>query len=382
MMKAITFEKFGAAENLMITTVKALSPKDDDLLVKVYATSVTSADWRIRSLKLPKGFGLMGRLVFGPFKPKNKILGTELAGIVEVVGEKVTKFKVGDKVIAQMGAKLGGYTEYKCFKENDVITKMPNELSFEEAATLSFGATTALSYLAEKTQVYPANAVLINGASGSVGAAAVQIAKLFGAEVTAVCSEKHFDFVRSLGADHVIDYKKNNFYENAKKYDVIMDITGDIGYFKVQKSLNTNARLLLVAADLFQMLEAAFANYILGKKVLIGPVNESSCRLVAVDASAILTADVLITANGVTGTAKLNTRVALKEFKVRTNLQSSGGIDLRGNGGQLTLDTINTVVQAKMLIGAEEVALNFETPYWVSSKNSQESFCQIKEYNE
>lgn len=275
-MKAIVFEKFGPPENLKLTEIDSLSPQADDILVKVYATSVTSADWRIRSMNLPKGFGLMGRLVFGPFKPKKNILGTELSGVVEYVGEKITKFKVGDKVVAQTGAKLGSYAEYKCFKENEVILHMPSELSFEEAATLSFGATTAWSYLTEKTQIYPTNTVLINGASGSVGSAAVQIAKLLGAEVTAVCSEAHFDFVKSLGADHVIDYKKNNFYENGKLYDVIMDITGDIGYFQIKKSIAENGRLLLVAASLFQMLEAVYANYILGKKVLIGPVLDNA----------------------------------------------------------------------------------------------------------
>lgn len=282
MMKAVILKKFGAAENLVVSTIAKPSAKEDEILVKVHSTSVTSADWRIRSMQLPKGFGLIGRFVFALTLPKTKILGTELSGVVEFVGKKIKLFKVGDKVIAQTGAKLGAYVEYKCLKESDAIIKMPDELSFAEAATIGFGATTAWSYLAEKTQIFPGDKVLINGASGSVGSAAIQIAKYFKAHVTAVCSEQHFDFVRSLGADHVIDYKKNSFFENEIKYDVIFDITGEISYFKIKKSLQDKGRLLLVAADLFQMLEGVFANYILGKKVVLGPVPDSAHLLKSV----------------------------------------------------------------------------------------------------
>jgi NADPH:quinone reductase-like Zn-dependent oxidoreductase len=275
-MKAIVLKKFGSPENFEVRTAPKPLLTDDSVLVKIHATSVTSADWRVRSLKLPRGFGFMGRLVFGFFKPRQNILGTELAGVVEAVGSKITKFKVGDAVVAQTGIKFGAYCEYRCFKENEALVKMLTELSFTEAASLSFGATTAWYFLGERIQVYPDNHILINGASGSVGSAAIQIAKSLGARVTAVCSSTHFDFVRSLGADDVIDYKKTQFYENGKNYDVIMDITGHIGYSMVKKSLKPNGRLVLVAADLPQMLEAIFANYILGKKVVIGTAEDSA----------------------------------------------------------------------------------------------------------
>lgn len=275
-MKAVVLKKFGAAENLKIESVPAPVLKNNEFLVKVYATSVTSADRRIRSLNLPLGFGLIGRLVYGFSKPKKAILGTELSGVVERIGSQITRFKVGDRVVSMDGFNLGAYAQYKCFKESDAVALMPEGMTFEEAGSFCFGAATAWVYLSEKTQLYPSNRILINGAGGSVGSAAVQIAKHLGAHVTAVCSEKSFNYVKSIGADVVMDYRTSKFYERAETYDVIMDVTGNLGYFQVRRVLKENGRLLLLTASLPQMLEALFANYILGKKVYFGPVMDSA----------------------------------------------------------------------------------------------------------
>ncbi len=218
-MKAIVFDKYGPPEVLYIKEIDKPTQRDDEILVRVMATSVSAGDWRMRKPSPP-----LARLVNGLFKPKRiKILGFEIAGIVEEVGSKVVKFVKGDKVISFLGFKFGGYAEYKCLKENSFVTLMPNNLSFEEAAVVPTSSLTALSFMRDKVKVEKGQKILIYGASGSVGTYVIQLAKFYGATVTAVCSTANVDMVKSLGADNVVDYKLQDFTLTDDRYDLVFD---------------------------------------------------------------------------------------------------------------------------------------------------------------
>jgi NADPH:quinone reductase-like Zn-dependent oxidoreductase len=186
-MKAVVYERYGPPEVLQLKDVAKPTPKDNELLIRTRATTVTSGDWRARSLQMPVGFGFMSRLVFGIQRPRQPVLGTELAGDIEAVGKDVSRFKIGDRVFAFSGASMGCYAEYKCMPEDGSVALKPANLSYDEAAAMSFGGTTALHFL-RAGKVQSGDKVLINGASGGVGTAAVALAKHFGAEVTGVCS--------------------------------------------------------------------------------------------------------------------------------------------------------------------------------------------------
>jgi NADPH:quinone reductase-like Zn-dependent oxidoreductase len=202
----------------------------------------------------------------GVFGPRRKILGMDLAGIVEGVGNNVTKFKPGDEVIAIPGNKFGGHAEYKCLDQDDPIALKPANLNFEQAVTLVFGGLTALEFL-NRVEVKPGAEVLINGASGAVGTAAVQLAKIAGATVTGVCSGGNADLVTSLGADHIIDYTQEDFTKNGKTYDVIVECVGNAPFGRVDKSINPGGALLLVIAGMKQMLFASRQSRKSGKHV-------------------------------------------------------------------------------------------------------------------
>jgi NADPH:quinone reductase-like Zn-dependent oxidoreductase len=197
-MKAIVYEKYGPPEVLQLKEVEKPTPENNEVLIRTRATTVTSGDWRVRSLNVPVGFGLITRLVFGVSRPRQPILGTELSGVVESVGKDVKNFKVGDQVFAFSDAAMGCYAEYKCMPQDGAIALKPSNLIYDEAAALSFGGTTALDFL-RRGKLQSGEKVLINGASGGVGTAAVQLAKHFGADVTAVCSSSNAELVRSLG---------------------------------------------------------------------------------------------------------------------------------------------------------------------------------------
>jgi NADPH:quinone reductase-like Zn-dependent oxidoreductase len=270
-MKAIVYEKYGPPEVLQLKEVEKPTPKDNEVLIKTHAVTVTSGDWRVRSLNVPTGFGLIIRLVFGVFKPKQPILGSELAGVVASIGKDVNKFQVGDHVFAFSDAAMGCYAEYKCMPEDGAIALKPANLSYEEAAALSFGGTTALDFL-RRGKLKSGERVLVNGASGGVGTAAVQLAKHFGAEVTGVCSAANIELVRSLGASHVIDYTQKDFTQNGETYDVIIDTTGTAPFSRSKVSLKEKGRLLMVLAGLPEMLQMLWVSMTSNKKVIAGPV--------------------------------------------------------------------------------------------------------------
>lgn len=250
-MKAVVYEKYGAPEVLKLKDIAKPHPADNEILVKIKATTVTSGDVRLRSSNFPAVAWLMVRMMYGFFKPKKTILGHEFSGIVEQVGKSVKNYQVGDEVIGTPTLlKTGTYTEYLSIPENrskGVLGLKPKNLSFNEAAALPIGGMTAL-YLLNKGDIKQNQNVLIFGASGSVGSMAIQLAKQAGANVTAVCSTKNVEMVNTLGANSVIDYKTQDFSTMNQKYDVIFDAVGKLKKSDANKVLTKNGKFLTVKA--------------------------------------------------------------------------------------------------------------------------------------
>ena len=243
-MKAIVATQFGSADVLKLAEVEKPTPKANEILVKVLASTVNVGDLRMRSFDVPPLLWLPARLTLGFTKPKNPIYGMELAGVVEAAGKDVTRFKPGDAVFAStLDEKFGAHAEYKCLPEDAAIALKPHNLSFEEAAALAIGGNAALYFL-RAAHIQPGQKVLIYGASGNVGTYAVQIARAFGAEVTGVCSTRNLALVRSLGAEQVIDYTRSDFTQTGESYDVIFDAVGKTSFSESQRVLKAGGYYL------------------------------------------------------------------------------------------------------------------------------------------
>lgn len=242
-MKAAVYTKYGPPEVLQIKEVEKPAPRDNEVLIKIYAITITSGDSRMRGFRVPLSFWILARIALGFRGPKINILGADLAGEIESIGKDVKRFKKGDLVFAYPGHTGGAYAEYICLKEDMVIAAKPENTTYEEAAAIPFGANTALHFL-KQAHIQKGQKVLIYGASGSVGTFAVQLAKYFDAEVTGVCSTSNIDLVKSLGADNVIDYIKEDFAQKGQKYDVIMDAVGKAPFSTCMESLNKGGTYL------------------------------------------------------------------------------------------------------------------------------------------
>ncbi len=250
-MKAIVYTQYGPPDVLQFKEVEKPTPKDDEVLIAVQAASANAADWH-----LLRGDPFLVRLMAGPLKPKNTILGADIAGRVEAVGKNVKQFQPGDEVFGDISeCGWGGFAEYVCASENALVLK-PASMTFEEAAAVPLAALTALQGLRDKGQIQPGQKVLINGASGGVGTFAVQIAKSFGAEVTGVCSTRNLDMVRSIGADHVIDYTQEDFTQNGQRYDLIMATNGYHSISDYARALSPKGIYVMTGGSGAQMFQA------------------------------------------------------------------------------------------------------------------------------
>ena len=274
-MKAFVCEKYGPPEVLQLKEVAKPIPGDKELLIKVHASTVNAADLNVRGLvHIPSGMGLMARLMLGFNKPKTGIQGSVLAGIVEEVGKDVQSFKRGDRVFST-GDQLGGYGEYAIRTEKGATIGMPENLSFEEAATVPYDALTAFYFLRDKAKVAPGQKVLVRGASGGVGTWAVQLARHFGAQVTGICSTRNVDYVKSMGAHRVIDYTVEDVLDSNEKWDIIFDIVvRKTSFRRFRKILNPKGYYLAVAGGLTDMLNMVRTSMAGGRKVVFGGGTE------------------------------------------------------------------------------------------------------------
>ncbi len=273
-MKAILYTEYGPADVLHLQEVEKPTPKDNEVLIKVHATSVTAADCNARGFVFVQpGFDFLARLMFGFRKPRQPVLGVELSGEIVEVGKDVRLFKVGDQVFG-ISEKYGAYAEYICIPEVASLVTKPANLTYAEAASIPFGATAALYFLRDMAKLQPGQKLLMIGASGCTGVYAVQLAKYYGAEVTGLCSTRNLVMVQSLGADHVIDYTKEDFTQNGQTYDVIFDmVPGKSSFARYKSSLKPNGLYLAGAGGLESFAQMAWTALTGGKKVIAGKAS-------------------------------------------------------------------------------------------------------------
>ncbi len=273
-MKAVVYKEYGPPEVLQFTEVEKPTPKDNEVLIRIGAVTVNTGDCEMRRPEIPNTIWFLIRLFFGLRKPRKQILGAYLAGEIEAVGKDVERFQVRDQVFAASGPRFGAYAQYICLPSNYTVAAKPANMTYEEAAAVPLGGINALHYL-RKAKVHNGDKVLINGAGGSFGTFAVQLAKLMGAEVTGVDSREKLDILRALGADHVIDYTREDFTENGETYDVIFNVVAKSSYSRNVRSLNKGGRYLLTnPAGISQMLRAKWTSMTSNKKVIIQFASE------------------------------------------------------------------------------------------------------------
>jgi len=271
-VKAIVCEKYGPPDVLRLKEVEKPAPNDNEMLVKVRATTVTPGDCRIRSFTVPPLFWLLGRIALGLRKPKYSVLGFELAGEIEAVGKDVERFEEGDQVFGStFGVNFGAHAEYKCLPEDGVVAPKPATLTYEEAAAVPFGGITALHFL-KQGGIRSGQRVLIYGASGTVGTYAVQLAKHFGAEVTGVCSTRNVELVASLGADRVVDYTRTDFTQSGETYDMIFDTVSKASVSRSKGSLKRGG-VYLDTVMVLPAIEGLWYSITTGTKVIGGTAN-------------------------------------------------------------------------------------------------------------
>lgn len=282
-MKAIVWTAYGPADVLQLKEVEKPTPKEKEVLVKVYAATVTAGDCEMRSLKFPMLLGLPMRFYAGVIKPTRiTILGQELAGEVEAVGKNVNRFKAGDQVFGTLGFGFGAYAEYTCIPEDSedgVLAIKPANMTFEEAAAVATGGLEALHFL-RKGGIKMGQSILINGAGGSIGTFGVQLAKYYGAEVTAVDSAGKLDMLRSIGADHVIDYQKQDFTRSGKTYDIIFDVVGKSPYSRSIYSLKDNGFYLIANPNFRKMARGWFTSLVSSRRVILTPAGRNTEDLI------------------------------------------------------------------------------------------------------
>lgn len=266
-MKAVICTKYGSPEVLQVKEVDKPAPGVNDVLIKIHAATVTTGDCELRSLTLPLWTRLPMRLYMGYSKPRNFIPGMELSGVIESVGKSVTRYKKGDAVFGSCGMAMGGNAEYNCLRSTSGLALKPGSVSFEQVAPIAVGGLNALHFL-RKANIRPGQKVLINGAGGSIGTFGVQLAKLYGAEVTAVDSADKLDMLRSIGADHVIDYTREDFRRNGERYDVIFDMVYNTRFSRCINSLKEDGYYLMANPDPIRMLRASWVSSTTRKKVI------------------------------------------------------------------------------------------------------------------
>ncbi len=274
-MKAVVYTEYGSPDVLTLTDVEKPIPKDNEILIKIHATSVTFGDLMVRNMKsvtprkftMPMPLWLPTRIIFGFTKPKVNILGAEFSGGIEAMGKDVSRFKEGDQVFGYVGSDMGANAEYLCMDGEGSVVLKPKNMTYPEAAAVPYGALMALPML-RKVNIQRGQKVLINGASGSIGSCAVQLAKYFGAEVTAVCATPRLDMVKRLGADKVIDYTQEDFTQNGETYDVIFDILGKSSFSECKSSLKQHGQYLLASFSMTQVFQMLWTSIFGTKKVV------------------------------------------------------------------------------------------------------------------